>query len=74
MLSITNGQRKANQKSNELSPHVSQNGHLRESPTIMLPRMWREGNDPAQEWECKSVHPLGKEYEVSFKKLNLEVP
>ena len=70
MLSITNGQRKANQKSNELSPHVSQNGHLRESPTIM----WREGNDPAQEWECKSVYPLGKEYEVSFKKLNLEVP
>ena len=33
-LSHQGSQRKANQKSSELSPHTSQNGHLRESPTI----------------------------------------
>ena len=36
----------------------------------------REKGTPLNSWwECKSVHPLGgNEYEVSFKKLNTDVP
>ena len=41
----------------------------------MLQRMQRKGSSLALWWECKSVHPLGgKGYEVSFKKLNIDVP
>ena len=78
MLSLTKGQRKANQKSSELSPHTSQNGHLRESPTIHtaedverreLP-CTLDGNVNRYIHQTKSTNFLKKQKQ----KLNIEVP
>ena len=46
MLSITGSERKANQMYNEVSPHIDQNGHIK-NPTTIKSAEGVEKRDPS---------------------------
>ena len=75
MLNITNYQRNANQKYNEVPSHTGQNGcYQKVYKQQMLERVWRERNPLHCWWECKLVQPLWRTVWRFHKKLEIELP
>ena len=72
-LNITNYQRNANQKYNEVPPHSSPNGYHLKS-LQMLERMWRKGKFLHCWQECKLVQLLWKTGWRFPKKLKIDLP
>ena len=75
MLNITNHQRNANRNYNEISPHTSQNGHIKKSTTNKCSRGCGEKGTLLHCWqESKLVQPLWRTVWRFLKKLKIELP
>ena len=75
MLSISNPQRNANEKHNEISPHTCQNGYHQ---NINNNKCWPECEEKEtlvhRWWECRLVQPFWKAVWRNLKKLKMDLP
>ena len=75
MLNLTNYQRNAKLKQNEVPPHTSHNGHHQSLQIINVGEgMGKTGTFLHCSWECKLVQPLWKRVCRLLRKLKIELP
>ena len=74
MLNITNYQKHANEKYNEVSPHTSQNGHHAQISKQQMMECGKKGTLLHSRWECKLTQSLWRTLWKFLEKRKIELP
>ena len=74
MLNITNYQKNANEKYNEVSPHTSQNGHHAQISKQQMMECGKKGTLLHSRWECKLTQSLWRTLWKFLEKRKIELP
>ena len=74
MLNITNYQKHANEKYNEVSPHTSQNGHHPQICKQQMMEYGKKGTLLHSRWECKLTQSLRRTLWKFLEKRKIELP